>query len=233
MSRSLEEGAVRVVAGYRAVHPFRFSTCVETVEPWGNFACDAEGLLEVIETAPPSCIVCHMQTWLLRSSHTTEECSNDFADWVAYQIGDAVLASRLNDVDPFAYADIEELRRILLSVMADHLSRHAEVRRRPSCRPFEPFCSDVTVRDLHREAWTMDEFRDALRVIDSGSVFLHTCRARVLNDDRGDDFVHWLGDEEGLGLPVLAEQLVWEGKLPLSLEQRRRRILHLCDQAKE
>ena len=232
MNGSLEQGVERVFAAYRAANPFRFATCLETVEPLGKSVHNAEGLLEIIETAPPSCIVCHTQTCLLRSPHCTE-FTNDFADWIAHQIGDTVLASRLSDLDSFAYTDTERLRIALLSVMADHLSRHAEVRRRPSRKPFEAYSSRMTVHDLRREAWTLDEFQDALSVVDSGSIYLHTCRARVLNDDRNDDFVRWLGDEAGLNLPTLADQLTWESRLALNLEQRRQRILYLCNQAKE
>lgn len=215
----------------RARRPFGFWSCVETRESLGLDAKDLEELLAMIETAPPGCLVCHMQTCTLRHPHANGEFGNDFAAWVAFHVQDTVLAKRLGHLDPFAYSDIEQLRLVLISIMADHLSQHPDVRRRPSRESLTLFCSHLTEADLHREAWTLEEFRDALGSVEPGSIYLHACGARVRMPRRSDDFAFWLGEENGLGLPQLAEQVRWVCQLGLSLEKKRERILHICDQA--
>ena len=226
-------GTVSIMAERRATEPFRFRTCVETREPLGKRAHDVEELLAMIEAAPADCLVYHMQTCALRRPYADEEFPNDFAAWVAREVQDPVLGKRLGHLDPFAYVDLDRLRIAVLSIVVDHISQHWALRKRPCREPFEFFCSSLTEVDLRREAWTLGEFREALVCIEAGSLYLHACWARRRNAGRKDDFVRWLGGDEGLGLPELAAQVEKVGQLGLNLERKRHRILRLCDQALE
>jgi len=221
------------MAERRATEPFRFWTCVETRKPLGKRAHDVEELLAMIEEVPADCLAYHVQTCALRRPYAGEEFANDFADWVSRKVQDPVLGNRLGHLDPFAYVDLDQLRIAILSIMVDHLSEHSALRQRPWREPFEFFYSHLVEADLNLETWTLREFRDAVAGVHAGSVYLHASRSRLRNGGRGNDFAHWLNDEKGLGLPDLAVRVDKVGQLGLSLEQKRQRILGLCDQAVE
>ena len=117
--------------------------------------------------------------------------------------------------------------------MVDHLSEHPALRHRPCGEPFDFFSSHLVEADLNFETWTLREFRDTVACVDAGSLYLHTGRSRLRKGARGNGFAQWLSDEKGLGLPDLAVRVDKVGQLGLSLEQKRQRILRLCDQELE
>lgn len=218
----------------RAGRPFQFWTCIESCEPLEKQAKDPEELLAIIETAPPACLVRHTQTCALRHPLVNGhggECANDLAFWITQQVGDSVLGLRLGQLDSFAYPDIERLRIAILSIMADHLSRHPHLRKRRGLKPLDLYCSHVTEERLHREAWTLEEFRGVLSDLEMESVYVHACLARVSKPRRGDDFSHWIGDPDGLGLPKLSAQVQAATRLDGTLQLKQQRILLLCDLA--
>jgi len=47
--------------------------------------------------------------------------ANDFARWVALELGDRALTERLAVVDPFAFPDVNALREHLVTIVQDHL----------------------------------------------------------------------------------------------------------------
>ena len=76
----------------------------------------------------------------------------------------------------------------------------------------------------------MAEFYDALAKVEVGAVFNHVCEARMRKQPQSVDFAYWLSSEEGLGLQELALKVEQVGRLGLSLEGMRTKILRLCDQ---
>ena len=211
--------------------PFRFVSCIELREVLGKRAMDEHRLLELIEEAPPDSIYYHTHSYYLRHAYTQQLYSNDFAAWIVLYAQDRVLGERLGVLDPFEFSDIEQLRDEIVSIMADHLNHSTTVV--PRCivsEPFEFLRSHIIEIPLGLEARSLREFYDALAGVEVGAVYNHVCEARMRKKPLSADFAYWLSSEEGLGLQELASKVEQVGRLGLSLEGMRNKILRLCDQ---
>ncbi|TLY19663.1 MAG: hypothetical protein E6K66_10750 [Nitrospirae bacterium] len=209
--------------------PFRFVSCMELREVLGKRAMDEHRLLELIEEVPADSIYYHTHSYFLRHAYTQQLYSNDFATWVVLYAQDRVLGERLGVLDPFDFSDIEQLRDEILRILADHLN-HSTVPRFIVSEPFEFIRSHIIEVPLGLEARTLSEFYDALADVEVGAVYNHVCEARMRKRLQSVDFSCWLSSGEGLGLQQLALNVEQVGRLGLSLEGMRSKILRLCDQ---
>jgi hypothetical protein len=208
--------------------PFRFVSCMELREVLGKRAMDEHRLLELIEEVPADSIYYHTHSYFLRHAYTQQLYSNDFASWVVLYAQDRVLGERLGVLDPFAFGDIEQLRDEILRIMADHLNRSTTSSRCVVSEPFEFIRSHIIEIPLGLEIRTLSEFYDALANVEVGAVYNHVCEARMRKRQLSVDFARWLSSEEGLGLQELALRVEQVGRLGLSLEGMRNKILRLC-----
>ena len=209
--------------------PFRFISCMELREVLGKRAMDEHRLLELIEEVPADSIYYHTHSYFLRHAYTQQLYSNDFASWVVLYAQDRVLGERLGVLDPFAFADIEQLREEILRIMGDHLNRSSTASSRSVVsEPFEFIRSHIMEIPLGLEARTLSEFYEALANVEVGAVYNHVCEARMRKRQLSVDFARWLSSEEGLGLQELALRVEQVGRLGLSLEGIRNKILRLC-----
>jgi len=209
--------------------PFRFVSCMELREVLGKRAMDEHRLLELIEEVPADSIYYHTHSYFLRHAYSQQLYSNDFATWVVLYAQDRVLGERLGVLDPFDFSDIEQLRDEILRILGDHLS-HSTVPRYIASEPFEFIRSHIIEIPLGLEARTLSEFYDALADVEIGAVYNHVCEARMRKRLQSVDFSCWLSSGEGLGLQQLALNVEQVGRLGLSLEGMRSKILRLCDQ---
>lgn len=203
---------------------------MELCEVLGKRAMDEHRLLELIEEAPADSIYYHTHSYYLRHAYTQQLYANDFANWIVLYAQDRVLGERLGMLDPFDFSDIEQLRSEILRIMVDHLNHSSVIVRCVVNEPFEFIRSHVIEIPLGLEAWTLGEFRDALADVEVGAVYNHVCQARMRKKAQMADFSYWLSSEEGLGLQELALKIEQVGRLGLSLEGMRNKILPLCDQ---
>ena len=211
--------------------PFRFVSCIELREVLGKRAMDEHRLLELIEEAPPDSIYYHTHSYFLRHAYTQQLYSNDFAAWIVLYAQDRVLGERLGVLDPFDFSDIEQLRDEIVRIMADHLNHSTTVV--PRCivsEPFEFLRSHIIEIPLGLEARSLREFYDVLADVEVGAVYNHVCEARMRKKPLSADIAYWLSSEEGLGLQELGSKVEKVGRLGLSLEGMRNKILRLCDQ---
>ena len=210
-----------------ATRPFTFVGCLELPELLGRRARDERELMEGLEQIPADSIYYHTHSIFLRHPRISGGYPNDFANWVAGQVGDKALAERLAVVDPYNCASIEELREDLVSIVETHIATLQPV---PRCVFGDPLFfvqSHVLEVNTGLEARTLQEFRRCLAEADLSVVYLHTLRARLRGEVAGGDFAHWIGQE--LGLAALAGAIGRINPYMGGLEQIRLETLRLID----
>ena len=205
--------------------PFRFLGCIELREILGHRARDERELMELLEQVPSGSVYYHTHSVFLRHHQVTEAYPNDFANWVASQVRDQVLAERLAMVDPFEFPDLEGLREEFVSTIEDHIALLHPVPRVVFGDPFFFVQSRVVAVPLGLEAWTLPEFAQHLREVDVSSIYFHTLEARVRRGGRHGDFAEWLGGE--LGLAALGEEIARINPYLGGLERIRAEMLRL------
>ena len=95
---------------------------------------------------------------------------------------------------------------------------------------FEPFFFCETLEEnvpLGREAWTLDEFHDALKDLAHGSLQFHFITSRLRLHLRTNDFSRWLARD--LGLIELGRKVDQIDIYTATLDSARSTILHLVE----
>ena len=212
----------------RANQPFCFTGSSELREILGQEADDEKRLVELLEEVPLSSIYYHTHTYFLRNSHVERLYPNDFAQWVAMEVRDHVLGERLAVIDPFELHGLEPLREELISVIDDHLSRTPIVPRVIFGSPFNFSQSRILEVSTGLEAWTLQEFRNALSEVDVSAIYYHMFEARHRLGKQESDFSAWI--EEKLQMPELAGKFRAINPYWGSLERHRSALLTVCDE---
>jgi hypothetical protein len=210
-----------------ATRPFTFVGCLELREILGRRARDERELMEGLEQIPAGSIFYHTHGIFLRHPRIGGGYPNDFANWVATQVGDKGLAERLAVVDPYRFATIEELREELVSIVESHIATLQPV---PRCVFGDPFFfvqSHVLEVPTGLEARTLPDFRLCLSEVDLSAGYLHALHARVRGEVAGGEFAHWIGRE--LGRDSLAAAIRRINPYLGGLEEIRRETLRLID----
>jgi len=208
--------------------PFRFIGCSELREILGKEAEDEKRLVELLEEVPVDSVYYHTHSYFLRHSYLERVYPNDFAQWVATEVRDHVLAERLAVVDPFEFQGLEPLREELISVVDDHLSRTPIVPRVIFGEPFHFNQSRILEVPTGLELWTLQEFRNALSDVEVSAIYFHMFEARHRLKREESDFSAWI--RQSLGMPELAEKLRTINPYLGSLERLRSALLTICDE---
>jgi hypothetical protein len=164
----------------------------------------------------------------LRHSNVEQLYPNDFAQWVAMEVRDHVLGERLAIIDPFELQGLEALREEFISVIDDHLSRTPIVPRVIFGKSFHFSQSRILEVPTGLEAWTLQEFRNAMSDVDVSAIYHHIFEARHRLGKRESDFSVWIG--ENLQMPELAGKLRAINPYLGSLERHRSALLTVCDE---
>ena len=194
----------------------------------GQEAEDEKRLVELLEEVPLDSIYFHTHSNFLRHSHLERAYPNDFAQWVAMEVRDHLLAERLAVIDPFDFKGLEALREELISVIDDHLSRAAIVPRVIFGEPFYFNQSRILQVPTDLEVGTLLEFRQALSEVDVSAIYFHMFEARHRLEHEKSDFSAWI--QESLGIPDLAGRLRAINPYLGSLERLRSALLTVCDE---
>lgn len=134
------------------------------------------------------------------SSHLIpEEYSNDFAHWIAENLGYKELAELVSDIPGAEPRTVEDIRKDLIEILEpradDKIALYPFVF--ISCRPI--------VYKTNYSANTLAEFLDLIQQIPSRSLVWHFVAKRVLGYSKRNDFSEWI--EMNFGLTDVAEAL--------------------------
>ena len=210
-----------------ATRPFTFVGCLELCEILGRRARDERELMEELEQIPAASVYYHTHSIFFRHPRIAGAYPNDFANWVATQVRDQVLAERLAVVDPYHFAGVEELREELVSIVENHIADLNPVPRVVFGDPLFFVQSHILEVPTGLEARTLADFRRCLAEVDLSAVYLHTLHARVRGEVAGGDFAHWVGQE--LHRDSLAADIGRINPYFGGLEDIRRETLRLID----
>lgn len=181
----------------RANNAFLFHTKVDLVEALGKKAGNLQGLLEFLKEIPPSSVYYHTHRYLEQHQFLSPVPPNDFAYWVRGILGERVLAERLSSIDILEFKSIEELRAALIEIIEGHVCEYpaCEVREVPPGYEFH-FAKSITfVLPLGIEAWTLEEFLEALKRVSIHCLYFHMFDSRLRLGRGENDFSLWLKNE--------------------------------------
>lgn len=212
----------------RAEVPFAFYGCVELRQMLGLKAKTEKELADLLRQVPLHSVYYHTHSPLLRHQYRAGMYSNDFATWTAAQVRDRVLGERLAVVDPLSFESLSDLRDAIVSVIDAHLESITVIPRVVYGEPFEFVESTIMGVPTGLEAYTLEEFTQALSDVDDTTVYYHAIEARVRLKHARTHFSAWLGDR--LNLPSLAARVQALDPYAGGLEQIRSQMLVYCGQ---
>lgn len=207
-----------------AAHPFEFVECLELREMLGRTAWDERELLAGIEDVPAGSIAYHTRSYFLRSRYLAAPYPNDFATWAAIQIRDRVLGERLTVVDPFDFADVEQLRAELVTIIDSHLTTVQTVPRADYGEPFHFMRSVLIEVPTGIAVTTLRAFRDGLERVDTSAIYFHFYESHPRPET---DPLAWLQTE--LGRDDVVAQVRRLNPYVTSLAGMRAQLLTACD----
>lgn len=177
-----------------AKHPFEFKECILMLEPIGRRSQNLREFLEAVKTVPDSVIYHHMfRTYFVRNFEVWDY-PNEFARWIAFALGDSVLAEKLSSFDPYEFPNIGALRAYIAEVIEDHVWSLSTI---PWARPgYELFfqSSKMIVVSTEIEAFTVKDLREGISAVNRNSIYYHFHESRHRLGANLDDFTLWLED---------------------------------------
>lgn len=213
----------------RAQTPFRFHTRLHLSEIVGRKASNLLELVENLRTVPGSCIYHHTHRFLQQHQYLSPEPPNDFAYWVAYELGDTELGEKLASIDTVSFSSIRSLREKLISVIEEHVAKNPSSKRR-FAEPGEEFYfikSVSFVLPTNYVAYDLAEFKAMIEKITIDSIYYHVFEARLRLERGKNDFSFWL--ETSLGEGRIAEQISRLDPYTRTLEDLRAAIIKIIE----
>nr|MBN2278723.1 hypothetical protein [candidate division Zixibacteria bacterium] len=188
-----------------SVTPFEIKDCALIVRISDIIpAINLRELRERISSCPVDSLYHHFCETVVRPSFDDPEFHNDFAIWARRALHDHILTERLEILDPYAFSNIEELRKELLDIIGDRLS---EV-------PFIPWALNENAFFFHSATTVIfntnitierpEDLGQAISRMTTSSLYYHFWEARRRTPDQTDDFSVWLRDWNDRGEPLIA-----------------------------
>jgi hypothetical protein len=186
-----------MIEAARMTEPFQLRSCALVVQSAGHRAQTLKELRDRLLLVPPGSLHYHFWGQLLRPRPIPDHY-NDFAAWVARDVGDPETAERLDALNPSFFPDLETLREAVLSVLDDRVAQGDFLSWAKSRNDFFFVKAQMMIFDTGMEASTPQELGRQLSLSHGGSVFYHFVDARRRTQDHRDDFSTWLA---GWGVP--------------------------------
>jgi len=204
--------------------PFEFKQYTSILKSTGKRAKSLRELREGIAVVSKEAIFHHTYQYFLKA-HILEY-TNDFAQWAGESIEERALSERLSNIDPYAFKDIDDLRKVLLNVIDDYLKNFLEPRDAVSGNEFY-FNEAVTfIFPAGIRVKNLAEFLMAIKYIDASSIYYHFYESRRRLGGI-DDFSKWFENE--LGKKELSEKIRLIDPFMHSIEKIREHISELLE----
>ena len=211
----------------KKIKPFVFCECTNLIQPTGKRAENARQLLSLIGKVEPGVIYHHTHQFFLKASVEVPEYPNDFAVWAADVLEERALAEKFASLDLYAFTNVEEIRKGLVSTLKTYLAENPEPR---AARPGDEFFFNDTVTlvlPVDPPVKTIGEFIRTLQFVGTSSIYFHFFESRMRMERPTDDFSGWI--EGSLGLKKLAQRIRALDPYHYSLEGLRQEILFVLE----
>jgi len=205
---------------------FEFKQCVTLLKSTGKKARNLREMKNVLAGVSGGSIAHHTYQYFLKG-HILEY-TNDFAHWAGESIEERALAERLSNIDPYDYASVQDLRRDLITALADYLTLFPEPR---DAMPGDDFHFNETVMLVFPagvRARNLAEFLMAMKYAEGSTLYYHFYDARVRLGNKADDFSQWL--EECMEKPEVARKIRSIDPFMHNLETIRERIIEAVEE---
>jgi hypothetical protein len=208
--------------------PFEFRRVAVLVQVTSCRAASVSQLLTGVTLAPNPSIFFHLHRPFFHDSDRLAEYPNDFASWADRQLGDAVLAERLANLNLVRTPDLATVRREISVILAERLQQAGDTKGdmkvvRPGLEFI--FCEPLMVEfDTGRVAHSAKEFVGCLREVPPDTIGYHLFAPFLAADTPG--FAQWFRDR---GHERLAQQLETFDPYLNCLEDNRRYLVELIE----
>ncbi len=218
-----------IEASRRAATPFEFKSAAHLLFIEKERACNIGELARALRACPEESIFQHTFRTLEEHHFIKEGFSNDFAHWAYVELGEVGLGERLASLDVREFTSLATLRSRLIEIVEEYGEQNPKSQQRDAGAPFY-FCSSRTiVLPPQRQAATLPEFIDGLRVISLHSIHYHFIEARLRRKLESNDFSIWLSRD--LGVAKEANLLDQIDIYTSTLEGVRRKIIQILQSA--
>ena len=218
-----------IEASRRATTPFEFKSAAHLLFIEKESACNVADLARSLRTCPEESIFQHTFRTLEEHHFIKEGFSNDFAHWVYVELGEVGLGESLASLDVREFTSLGTLRSRLTEIVESYGEQYPKSRDRESSAPFY-FCSSRTIiLPPQRQASTLPEFIEGLKVVSLHSIHYHFIEARLRRRLESNDFSIWL--KRDLGISNEAGQLDQIDIYTSTLEGVRRKIIQILQGA--
>jgi len=205
---------------------FHFKKTAFLVEVSGQKARNLTEFMRAISIVNRASIYYHLHQPMLVSPEAQLEYPNDFAYWMAKEVGDNVLAEKFANLEVFQVQDLEAIRREIVTHVSQRLVNHPDIKNVTEGREFV-FCqARSVVLDCKQRATNLGEFTDVLKKVEANSIYYHLVESKLRLGREANDFAVWL---QAIGEGDLAHQASTLDPYLTTLEGNRNSLLKLID----
>jgi hypothetical protein len=179
------------------ISPFEIKDCSVVSIAIGKHALNTKELFTQLLSVDQDSIYYHFWGKLLRTSFSTPEFNNDFAQWVSEQIHDKSLAERLSILEPQDYPTLDELRQEMLDIIQSSLEQNTVLLYTNAQEPFYFLKLSMVIFDTSKIINEPKEFANFIDDLSYGSLYFHFVDARRRTQNHRDDFSNWIALFEG------------------------------------
>jgi hypothetical protein len=173
--------------------PFTVKDCVLIARMAGvETALNLRELRERLLNCPLESLFHHFCETVIRPTFDDPEFRNDFAVWAARDLQDRVLAERLGIINPYAYTNLKDLRKLVVEIIDERLAEVAHVPWVRQGHDFRFMRAVTVVFDTGRQLQEPNDLITAIPEMSLGSIYYHYVEARRRTERGCDDFTAWL-----------------------------------------
>lgn len=192
----------------------------------GTKAKNIEELYEQFQDIPLSSIYYHTHRFLKQHHYLSPEPPNDFAYWIKNTLNIKDLSEAIASIDTIKYRELNELKNEISSILEGYLKKINIINDCQKGDEFHFISCQTFVLPTGYKAKNLQEFYEAIKLIDIGSIYFHIFEAKLRLKKDENDFQAWLNQ---IGENTLAKQFINLDPYNMTLENLRKKILKIIE----